>query len=126
MSHDEVLVVFPGLAEDPTITAYSIWVVFVRLELRSEGDHSRNDLLDDLDVVFDFLSLAYEIADDVDGGIEQLVGREGIEHCGEEGSLSDLRGHDLAGAEPAGQGFEDIYQNRRADPCESRVSALIW
>jgi hypothetical protein len=119
MPNDEVLVVFPGLAEDPTVTANSIWVVFVRLELRSEGDHPRYDLLDDLDVVFDFLGLAYEVADDIDGGIEQLVGREGIEHCREEGSLGDLGGHDLPGAKPAGKGLEDIYQYRRADAYRS-------
>ena len=111
MFDDEVFVTLPGLTEKPTIPSYSVRIFFVRVELGPEGDEAGDDLLDDVDIFLEFLRLVDKLAEDVDSGVEKLIGGEAVERGVEKGCLSNFGRGKPASGEPRTEGLKHGYLN---------------
>jgi hypothetical protein len=79
MSRYQLVIALSRFTEYPAEASHGIGVLLLRLELWSKCDDSRDDLVDDLDIVLNLLRLVYEVAEHINGGVEQLIRAESFE-----------------------------------------------
>lgn len=79
MSRYQLVIALSRFTEYPAEASDGIRVLLLCLELWSKCDDSRDDLVDDLDIVLNLLRLVDKVTKHIDSSVEQLVRAESFE-----------------------------------------------